>query len=72
MKNNAYNIITFRGEDYTDNAVLDISPKPETVIRVFMTVKPSDKYVDIASQKLENAPERSGFTVVEWGGTVIG
>ena len=72
LKNNAYNIITFRGEDYTDNAVLDISPKPETVIRVFMTVKPSDKYVDIASQKLENAPERSGFTVVEWGGTVIG
>ena len=72
MKNNAYNIITFRGEDYTDNAVLDISPRPETVIRVFMTVKPSDKYVDIASQKLEKAPERSGFTVVEWGGTVIG
>lgn len=72
MEKNAYNIITFRGEDYTDNAVLDISPKPETVIRVFMTVKPSDEYVDIASQKLEKAPERSGFTVVEWGGTVIG
>ncbi len=71
MEKNAYNIITFRGADYTDNAVLDIDPLPDTVIRVFMTYAPSDEYVDIAPQKLAKAPERSGFTVVEWGGAVI-
>lgn len=71
MEKNAYNIITFRGEDYTDNAMLDISPKPDTVIRVFMTFAPSDQPVQIAVQQLEKAPQRSGFTVVEWGGTML-
>lgn len=71
MEKNEYNIITFRGEDYTDNAVLDIDPLPDTVIRVFMTYAPSDEYVEIASQELSQAPERSGFTVVEWGGAVL-
>lgn len=71
MEKNAYNIITFRGTDYTDNTVLDIDPLPDTVIRVFMTYTPSDEYVDIAPQTLEAAPDRSGFTVVEWGGAVI-
>jgi hypothetical protein len=36
-----------------------------------MTYTPSDEYVDIAPQTLEAAPDRSGFTVVEWGGAVI-
>ncbi len=71
MEKNAYNIITFRGEDYTDNAVLDIAPAPDTVIRVFMTYAPSDGYIEIAPQTLSEAPERNGFTVVEWGGAVI-
>ncbi len=71
MKGNAYNVITFHGTDYTDNAVLDIDPLPDTVIRVFMTYAPSDEYIEIAPQALEAAPERSGFTVVEWGGAVI-
>ncbi len=71
MEKNAYNVITFRGEDYTDNAVLDIDPLPDTVIRVFMTYAPSDEYIEIAPQALEAAPERSGFTVVEWGGAII-
>lgn len=70
MEKNAYNIIRFHGEDYTDNAVLDISPLPDTVIRVYMTFTASDEYVDIAPQTLEAAPERSGFTVVEWGGSI--
>ncbi len=70
MEKNAYNIIRFHGADYTDNAVLDISPLPDTVIRVYMTFEASDEYVDIAPQALVAAPERSGFTVVEWGGSI--
>ncbi len=71
MEKNAYNVITFRGADYTDNAKLDITPTPDTVIRVFMTYAPSDTSVQLPAQQLEAAPERSGFTVVEWGGAVI-
>ncbi len=71
MEKNAYNIITFRGEDYTDNAKLNIAPQPDTVIRVFMTYAPSDEYVEIAPQTLSKASDRSGFTVVEWGGAVL-
>lgn len=70
MTGNEYNIITFAGKDYTDNAKLDIAPSPDTLIRVFMTYTPSSCYVDIPEQTLEPAPEREGFTVVEWGGCV--
>ena len=70
MQGNEYNVITFAGADYTDNAELDISPSPDTVIRVFMIFKASSEYVDIPEQALEKVPERSGFTVVEWGGTI--
>jgi hypothetical protein len=70
MEKNAYNVITFAGADYTDNAKLDTAPSPDTVIRVFMVFSPSNDYFDIPAQTLEKAPERSGFTVVEWGGKV--
>ncbi len=68
MTDNTYNIIRFHSEDYTDNATLDISPATDTLIRVYMTFEASDVSVDITPQQLEAAPERSGFTVVEWGG----
>lgn len=67
MQNNPYNIISFQTDAYTESAKLDIRPKPDTLIRVFMAYKASDSYVDIEEQKLET-PERKGFTVVEWGG----
>ncbi len=70
MENNPYNIITFAGTDYTDNARLDISPAPDTVIRVFMVFSPSERPVDIPAQQLPASPVRTGFTVVEWGGAV--
>lgn len=70
MTKNVYNVITFSGTDYTDNAKLDIKPTPDTVIRVFMTYSPSDSFVDIPAQQLVKAPGREGFTVVEWGGSV--
>lgn len=40
------------------------------MIRVFMAWQKSDAFVEIAEQVL-TAPERRGFTVVEWGGTEI-
>ena len=42
----------------------------EYLIRVFMTWQSADEFVDLHEQQL-SAPERNGFTVVEWGGTEI-
>ena len=70
MKKNNYNLITFAGEDYTDNAKLTITPKADSILRVFMVYKPLNKPINIEEQKLEQYT-RTGFTVVEWGGTEV-
>ena len=70
MEQNPYNIISFQTDTYTDAAELQIDPAPDTVIRVFMTFEASDYMIRILPQKL-TAPERIGFTVVEWGGTEL-
>ncbi len=70
MEDNPYNVITFQTTAYTDAAKLDITPKPDTTIRVYMAWYPSDQAVVIPAQKL-SAPERSGFTAVEWGGCML-
>ena len=70
MKKNPYNVISFQTDRYTDAAGLSINPQPDTVIRVFMTYYASDRAVEIPAQEL-NAPERNGFTVVEWGGSMV-
>ena len=70
MQDNPYNIISFQTDIYTDAAKLNINPSPDTLIRVFMTWQSADKYIELPEQQL-SAPERNGFTVVEWGGTEI-
>ena len=62
-----YNLISFQSGAYTDHARLDVTPQPDTVIRVFMAYHPLSAPTEIAPQTL-TAPERTGFTVVEWGG----
>lgn len=70
MQENPYNIISFQTDIYTEAAKLEINPTPDTLIRVFMAWQESDSYVELAAQEL-TAPERSGFTVVEWGGAEV-
>ncbi len=70
MQENPYNIISFQTDVYCDAAKLEIAPNPDTLIRVFMTYQASDRYVDIEEQTL-SAPQRVGFTAVEWGGTKL-
>lgn len=48
-------------------APLYISPRPDTVIRVFLDMDGFDQPVTLPAQKLTKI-ERRGFTVVEWGG----
>ncbi len=71
MEHNPYNLISFQQEAYTDSAKLTIDPAPDTLIRVFMAWQGLDKLVEVEPQTL-TAPERTGFTAVEWGGAEIG
>lgn len=49
---------------------LKFSKTPDTLIRVMMAFKTLDEKIDVKEQKLTPIL-RSGFTVVEWGGTEI-
>ena len=70
MEGNPYNLISFQQEAYTDHAALAIDPAPDSVLRVFMAWKGLDEPVKVEPQTLEGF-ERTGFTVVEWGGTEV-
>ena len=70
MENDRYNIIAFQGSAYEQANRLTVTPAPDTVIRVFMTWAASDRPLDLPPQTL-SAPERAGFTVVEWGGCEV-
>ena len=48
-------------------APLQVTPKPDTTIRVFLDMDGCDTPIALPAQKL-NAVQRNGFTVVEWGG----
>ena len=70
MQDNPYNLISFQGDAYTTSAKLDITPAPDSILRVFMTFKPLTEPVEVPTQAFQPF-ERSGFTVVEWGGCII-
>ena len=70
MEGNPYNLITFQKEAYEETAGLFISPKPDSILRVFMVYTPLEQ--PVPAEEPELAPfERRGFTVVEWGGKEI-
>ena len=71
MEHNPYNLISFQTEAYTDSAALTIDPAPDTLIRVFMAWQGLDQPVEVEPQTL-TAPDRTGFTAVEWGGAEMG
>ena len=70
MEANPYNLISFQSAAYTGRARLTISPEPDGLLRVFMAWQPLEAPADIPPQNLP-AFERTGFTVVEWGGAEI-
>ena len=70
MEGNAYNLLSFQTERYTDRARLTVTPQPDTVLRVFLAWKALEEPVDVEPQPL-TAPDREGFTLVEWGGCQV-
>jgi len=72
MEKNEYNYIRFETiEEIDENMPLDVSPKPDTFIRINMEWKGLKKPIEVEEQKLGSTPERNGFTLVEWGGTIL-
>ena len=70
MEGSAYNLLSFQTERYTDHARLTVTPQPDTVLRVFLAWKALEEPVDVEPQTL-TAPDRQGFTLVEWGGCQV-
>jgi hypothetical protein len=70
LESNAYNLISFQADAYTNSAKLNVTPEPDTMLRVFMAWKSLTEEMEINPQNL-TSPERSGFTLVEWGGTQV-
>ncbi|MCX6713336.1 MAG: hypothetical protein NTY66_03975, partial [Candidatus Vogelbacteria bacterium] len=70
MQKNAYNLIHFAGDEYTDNARLEITPKPDSIQRVFMVWKGLDNPISVKPQEIKPFT-RKGFSVVEWGGEEV-
>ena len=65
---NKISLCTFQSETFFNNFELNINPKPDTLIRIFLSIKKIDSIPDIKEQKLEKI-ERKGFTAIEWGGS---
>lgn len=71
LQENKYNFIRFADiDEINKNMPLELSEKPDTMIRILMQYKALDKPIKVREQKL-NKVNRVGFTVVEWGGTII-
>ncbi len=67
MVNDKYNLIHFAGSDYTSSAPLNITPKPDSLLRVNMIFEPLQSSISMPPQSFP-VFHRNGFTVVEWGG----
>ena len=71
LEANRYNLIRFAAEEeINENMTIEVSPAPDSVIRIIMIFKGLDGPVDIPEQSL-SSPERNGFTLIEWGGEEI-
>ena len=71
LESNGLNFIRFETiEEINENMELEISPQPDSIIRVMMEWKALTEEKKIEEQELVT-PVREGFTVVEWGGSRI-
>lgn len=67
MKENPYNQIIFLGKEYAERARLSITPKPDSLLRVFMVYRPLLKEEKVTPPAIMPF-DRKGFVAVEWGG----
>ena len=70
MAKNRFNLVYFATDEYNRRVPLEITPPPDTVIRVFMIFKAINAPIEVPPQEFTHV-ERRGFTVVEWGGAEL-
>ncbi len=70
LEKNEHNLVYFELTKERDSySKINISPKPDSMLRMAIHVKKVDGYTPIREEKLEPF-KRNGFTVVEWGGVM--
>ncbi len=68
MPKTSYVRLTWFGtKDVNNLAPLTITPKPDTIIRIFLDFQGLNSPITLKPQVLTSIP-RQGFTVIEWGG----
>jgi hypothetical protein len=68
----AFHVIGFHSRETVEAlAPVELSPPPETLIRILMDATPAQECPALSPPTLpKTAPSRQGFTVVEWGGVL--
>ncbi|EAX86905.1 Ubiquitin family protein [Trichomonas vaginalis G3] len=62
--------VCFQFENFDEMCPMNVEPKPDNINRVFFAALPLDSPCDIEPQELPTF-NRDGFTVIEWGGTIV-
>ena len=72
LESNPYNFLRFQTlEEQNQNMPLEVTPQPDTMIRVMMEFKNLVTPIIVEEQDLPETPNRTGFVAVEWGGTDV-
>ncbi len=70
MQDYPYYFITFLETEEMDKlAPLNVSPQPDTIIRILMDFSPLEEPMKVEELKI-NPQKRKGFTLMEWGGII--
>ncbi len=67
MQKSPYYLIYFANHEFEKEYPIEVTPKPDSQIRVFMVAKPLPYPKKLKVQPLMKS-ERKGFSYVEWGG----
>ena len=70
MIHSNYVLIKFQGDEYDQIAPLTIDPKPNHLVRVFVTFRLLEEKITIPIQNIDkfSIKDKKGFLVFEWGG----
>ena len=75
IRANEYTFVSFDASSYTAHARYSFTDeagapvKPDTFIRVFMTIRQAEVTTQVREQAFGPTPQRTGLVAVEWGGT---
>ncbi len=70
LEESRFNFVHFATDAWDEQVPLDISPEPDSLLRVMMYYRPARPTLKVEAQVFKT-PERDGFTAVEWGGAFL-